>query len=88
MSELVFTRINTKINTSGPIILSMNAAELIVLAQEKVRKEEYINHIFIFRNGDGHLRHRYQIQTSMNIIGVQKSGIYFCFLFIRTMKMG
>ncbi|WP_125123466.1 hypothetical protein [Bacillus amyloliquefaciens] len=88
MSELVFTRINTKINISGPIILSMNAAELIVLAQEKVRKEEYSNHIFIFRNSDGHLRHRYQIQTSMNIIGVQKSGDLFLFLIHKNYEDG
>ncbi|KJD57545.1 hypothetical protein [Bacillus velezensis] len=79
MSELVFTRIHTKINSSGPIILSMNATELIVLAQEK-RQDEYINRIFIFRNRDGYLRHRYQIETSKKIIGVQKSRDLFLFL--------
>ncbi|WP_435534597.1 DUF2716 domain-containing protein [Bacillus amyloliquefaciens] len=47
MSELVFTRINTKINISGPIILSMNAAELIVLQilkalQSCTLKQEFI----------------------------------------------
>ncbi|WP_342007225.1 hypothetical protein [Bacillus sp. YBsi01] len=79
MLELVFTRINTKINASGPIILSMNAAELIVLAQEK-RKDKYINRIFIFRNRDGYLRHCYQIETSKKITDVQKSGDLFLFL--------
>ncbi|AME06924.1 hypothetical protein NNG64_19035 [Bacillus siamensis] len=87
MSELVFTRINTKINTSGPIILSMNAAELIVLAQEK-RKDKYINRIFIFRNRDGYLRHRYQIETSKKITGVQKSGDLFLFIIHMDYKDG
>lgn len=47
MSELVFTKINTKINTSDPIILTMNAVELIVLQilkalQSCTLKQEFI----------------------------------------------
>ncbi|MCA1213102.1 MULTISPECIES: DUF2716 domain-containing protein [Bacillus amyloliquefaciens group] len=47
MSELVFTKINTKRNTSDPIILTMNAVELIVLQilkalQSCTLKQEFI----------------------------------------------
>ncbi|MCP6680742.1 hypothetical protein [Bacillus nakamurai] len=88
MSELAFTRINTSISNGDQMILAMNAAEFIVLAQEKTQKDKYINHIFLFQNSDGQLLNRYQIETSKDIICVQKSGASFLFLINREYEDG
>ncbi|MFI8651481.1 DUF2716 domain-containing protein [Bacillus velezensis] len=48
MSELVFTKINTKINTSDPIILTMNAVELIVLQILKALQSCPLKQEFIY----------------------------------------